>query len=66
MTAEGKVTAENKCRTSRPIATEICDMGSCVKTWFFTEWAEEVGFIHILYLLVEDFARPILIHPFQK
>ncbi|XP_014679933.1 PREDICTED: ADAMTS-like protein 4, partial [Priapulus caudatus] len=27
--------------TSKPTTSEVCDMGSCVKTWFFSEWTEK-------------------------
>lgn len=32
---------ENKCNGTKPRATEYCDMGSCAKTWFYTEWSQE-------------------------
>ena len=35
---------ENKCDDiPKPAAAEICDMGSCARTWFFTEWSSEVN-----------------------
>ena len=42
MNVENKTIAENKCGGSKPRTVEICDMGSCVKTWFHTEWSEQV------------------------
>ena len=26
----------------QPRTTDVCDMGSCAKTWFFSEWSSEV------------------------
>jgi len=40
---EDKPIAENKCNGTKPKSTEICDMGSCAKTWFYTEWSDQVG-----------------------
>lgn len=37
--------AENKCQGEKPIDSELCDMGSCAKTWFYTRWSEQV-YIH--------------------
>lgn len=27
----------------RPIDVENCDMGTCAKSWFYTEWGNKVG-----------------------
>ena len=33
-----------KCQHLRqPRVVEVCDMGSCARTWFFTEWTAEVS-----------------------
>ena len=39
---DGKPRAENTCIGSKPVVAEICDMGSCAKTWFHTAWDEQV------------------------
>ena len=41
--SEDRPIAENKCSGTRPLSLEICDMGSCAKTWFYTEWSDEVS-----------------------
>lgn len=41
--SEDKPLAENKCEGEKAKSSEICDMGSCAKTWFFTTWSDEVG-----------------------
>ena len=42
--AEGRALAENMCGGKRPAATDVCDMGSCAKTWFFTHWSQQVSY----------------------
>lgn len=38
---DDKPIPENKCNGTKPKATDYCDMGSCAKTWFYTEWTEQ-------------------------
>ncbi|GAB1606107.1 ADAMTS-like protein 4 isoform X1, partial [Argonauta hians] len=41
VSADDQVIPDFKCRNTKPAATEVCDMGSCAKSWFFTEWSKE-------------------------
>ncbi len=43
VTAEERPIAENKCVGRRPISVDLCDMGSCAQTWFYTRWSHEVS-----------------------
>ena len=51
VTVDDKPIAENKCKGEKPIDSEICDMGSCAKTWFYTRWSDEVRKNISLYIL---------------
>lgn len=42
LSADDRVVPENKCEGSRPKSMELCDMGSCAKTWFFSRWSDTV------------------------
>jgi len=35
--------AENLCVGPKPRQTELCDMGSCARTWFYTTWSQQVS-----------------------
>ena len=49
VTVDDKPIAENKCTNQKPIDSEICDMGSCAKTWFYTRWSDEVRVIQLYF-----------------
>ena len=34
--------AENLCVGPKPRQTQLCDMGSCARTWFYTTWSQQV------------------------
>ncbi|KAK2168208.1 hypothetical protein LSH36_19g03030 [Paralvinella palmiformis] len=39
--ADDQPIPENACTRTKPRASEVCDMGSCAKTWFYSEWSTE-------------------------
>lgn len=39
--ADDKVLTDRKCTEPKPTTSDVCDMGSCAKAWFFTEWSKE-------------------------
>ncbi|CAI9731140.1 4 isoform X1 [Octopus vulgaris] len=41
VSADGRVIPDYECRKTKPSTSEVCNMGSCAKTWFFTEWSKE-------------------------
>ena len=43
-----RIIPENSCKTVKPLSSEICDMGSCAKAWFYTEWSQQVSKITLL------------------
>lgn len=36
---EGKPVSESLCKELKPSVVDICDMGSCAKVWFYSEWS---------------------------
>ncbi|XP_014772662.1 thrombospondin type-1 domain-containing protein 4 isoform X1 [Octopus bimaculoides] len=41
VSADGRVIPDYECRETKPSVSEVCNMGSCAKSWFFTEWSKE-------------------------
>lgn len=40
----GDFVPDEECNMNlRPIDVENCDMGTCAKSWFYTEWGNRVG-----------------------
>lgn len=33
--------ADANCNETKPATYQICDMGSCAKVWFYTDWSNE-------------------------
>ena len=46
-----------KCQHLRqPRVVEVCDMGSCARTWFFTEWTPDVSNLYFFGIFVAHFS----------
>ena len=57
----------SKCaHLPQPPAVQVCDMGSCARTWFFTEWTQQVraGSSYANYVSVSDMLTHIMQEPF--
>lgn len=39
--ADEKVLTDRECHEPKPATSDVCDMGSCAKDWFFTRWSKE-------------------------